>query len=72
MSTMVLEILLLSEPRLDDAEIGFPDDAPATFLTSFPLDKDLCQITCSHVSEIFFDTKQAGIQHIACLQILQH
>lgn len=41
-STIVVEILLFSDPRLDDAEPRLPDDAPVAFLMGFPLDKGLC------------------------------
>lgn len=42
MYTIVEEILLLSEPRFDEAELGLPVDDPAILLLSFPLDKDRC------------------------------
>ena len=42
MTTILVEIRLLSEPRFDEAELGLPDDDPEALLLSFPLDNDLC------------------------------
>lgn len=42
MTTILVEIRLLSEPRFDEVELGLPDDAPDALLLSFPLDNDLC------------------------------
>lgn len=41
--TIVFEVLLFSEPRLDALELGLPDDAPPTLLVDFPLGTALCQ-----------------------------
>lgn len=38
---MVVEILLFSDPRLDEAEPRIPDDDPVAFLVGFPFDKGL-------------------------------
>lgn len=44
-NTIVVETLLFSEPRFNEAELGLPDDVPPVLLVGFPLDKDLCHIT---------------------------
>lgn len=42
---MVVDILLFSEPRLDELEIELPVDAPLALLVDFPLEADLCHIS---------------------------
>ena len=62
MTTILVEIRLLSEPRFDEAELGLPDDDPEALLLSFPLDNDLChhiwkKIQDTVIKGSFFYTK---------------
>lgn len=42
LNTMVVDVLLLSEPCLRAAELELEEDAPLALLDNFPLGKDLC------------------------------
>lgn len=69
MTTILVEIRLLSEPRFDEVELGLPDDAPDALLLSFPLDNDLCHHIWKKIQDAVI---KGSINHSSKLSPLEY